>query len=478
METNYETIVGLEIHVQILTHSKAFSKDGNSFANHANANAGVITLAHPGTLPKMNIDHLHKAVLLGMAFGSNISKKHFFDRKHYFYPDLPKGYQITQDKMPYCTGGTIRFISEGIEKSIRIHHIHMEEDAGKSIHDQHASTLVDFNRAGVPLLEIVTEPDFRSGQEVSDFLAELRKTVQYLGISDGNMEEGAFRCDCNVSVRKKGVQTLGERNEIKNVNSRRFAKNAIDYEAKRQIAIIENGGIIQKTTLLYDPVLNETRPMRKKESENDYRYFPEPDLPPVLIDEIFLKEIEQKLVALPIDRYYKLVNDYKLSSSDAIFLTEEKAWTELYFLLASHSDQYKLIAELLVQKILPYLNLIKKEISIFKDLLLLLRFVELLQNGKIAKSAAYQHVFPVWIDDISQNPEDIAQNLELFQSDNQDFLDVIIAQVIIANQDKVTAYKKGKTGLLGFFMGQVMQISGGKADPNTLKSKMEAALGK
>jgi aspartyl-tRNA(Asn)/glutamyl-tRNA(Gln) amidotransferase subunit B len=327
-------------------------------------------------------------------------------------------------------------------------------------------------------LEIVTEPDFRSGQEVSDFLAELRKTVQYLGISDGNMEEGSFRCDCNVSVRKKGVQTLGERNEIKNINSRRFAKNAIDYEAKRQIAIIENGGIIQKTTLLFDPVLNETRPMRKKESENDYRYFPEPDLPPVLIDEIFLKEIEQKLVALPIDRYYKLVNEYKLSSADAIFLTEEKAWTELYFLLVSHSAQYKLIAELLVQKILPYLNLIKKGISIFNDPLLLLRFVELLQNGKIAKSAVYQHVFPVWIEDIRQNPEDIAQNLELFQSDNQDFLDAIIAQVIIANQDKVTAYKKGKTGLLGFFMGQVMQISGGKADPNTLKGKIEAALEK
>ena len=261
----YQTVIGLEVHIQLNTHSKAFSSDEVNFHANANTNIGPVTLALPGTLPVANSSQIEKGIKLAIAINSKINTYTYFDRKNYFYPDLPKGYQITQDKKPIAEGGKIKFKSEGKEVTIRIHHMHMEEDAGKSVHDQNDTyTLLDYNRAGTPLIELVTEPDFRSGQEVHDFLEHIQLLVKYLEISDGNMEEGSIRCDCNVSVMKNTSNVYGERCEIKNVNSKKFARQAIQFEAERQIASIENGGIIQRTTMLFDPTSGQTFPMRKR----------------------------------------------------------------------------------------------------------------------------------------------------------------------------------------------------------------------
>jgi aspartyl-tRNA(Asn)/glutamyl-tRNA(Gln) amidotransferase subunit B len=295
METvydQYEMVIGLEAHVQLSTHSKAFCADDARFGGPPNTHISAISLAHPGTLPRLNRAQLTGAVRLGLALGCTINRTSTFDRKHYFYADLPKGYQITQDRQPICLGGNLG--------NIRIHHIHMEEDAGKSMHDQLPdASLIDLNRAGVPLLEIVTEPDFRSAEEVDMFMNQLRRLVRYLDISDGNMEQGSLRCDINVSVRRKGVTTLGTRCEIKNVNSMRFARRAIQYEVKRQIDLLEAGGEIQQNTLHFDPDTGVTTPMRSKEDAHDYRYFPEPDLPPVVVSESWLSEIQSQMPVLP-----------------------------------------------------------------------------------------------------------------------------------------------------------------------------------
>ncbi|NNF35196.1 MAG: Asp-tRNA(Asn)/Glu-tRNA(Gln) amidotransferase subunit GatB, partial [Saprospiraceae bacterium] len=278
---SWETVVGLEVHVQLNTQTKAFCNDLNVFGSDPNTNISPITLAHPGTLPRMNRKHILAAIKLGLAFGSDIQPTNYFDRKNYFYPDLPKGYQITQDERPVCIGGKVEYImGDGSIRSIRIHHLHMEEDAGKSIHDLSShETYLDYNRAGVPLIEIVTEPDLRSSEEVYYFIQTLQQLVRHLGISDGNMEEGSFRCDCNVSVKKISDEKLGERCEIKNLNSKRFAKAAVEYEAERQIKQLEAGNSILKTTMLYNPSSGKTFPMRDKEEVNDYRYFNDPDLP-------------------------------------------------------------------------------------------------------------------------------------------------------------------------------------------------------
>ncbi len=473
----YETVIGLEIHIQLNTKSKAFCSDYNLTDSEANENISFISLAHPGSLPKMNMKHIEKAVLLGLAFGCDINEHNYFDRKNYFYPDLPKGYQITQDKQPYCKNGNIRFISDEKLTDIRLHHIHMEEDAGKSNHElDEKSSLVDYNRGGVPLLEIVTEPDFRSGQEVSDFLAELQRVVQYLSISDGNMEEGSFRCDCNVSVRKIGEQKLGERCEIKNMNSRRFAKNAIEYEALRQIAIIENGGTITKTTMLYDPVEGVTRAMRKKESENDYRYFPEPDLPPLVLSKKYISDIDEQLIALPIDHYLTLTEKYGLSHSDTDFLVSDNTYVSYFLELRALIHESKDLSDLLIMKIIPH---IKKENISLLDLgpkMGIVAFLNLLNNNQIAKSSALQTVFPIWIQDISVDPLEIARKEGILQSNDQSFLDDIIHEVLTQNSSKLTEYRKGKKGLLGFFMGQVMQKSNGKANPQQLQDKLTKAL--
>ncbi len=473
----YETVIGLEVHIQLNTLSKAFCRDFNSPNAIPNSNISQISLAHPGALPRMNKAQIEKALLLGVAFGCEINRVNFFDRKNYFYPDLPKGYQITQDKEPICKNGNIRFISEGKLRVIRLHHIHMEEDAGKLIHDQHPQlSFVDFNRAGVPLLEVVTEPDFRTGQEVSDFLSELQKVVQHLNISDANMEEGSFRCDCNVSVRLQRSAQLGERCEIKNMNSRRNAKNAIECEALRQIKVIEEGGVIHKTTMLYNPVLNKTLAMRHKESENDYRYFPDPDLPPVNISDEWLNDVTSSVGMLPVDRYLLLKDKYNLNHSDAEFLTENISYSTCFMNLAEHVPDIKEWGELLINKIIPHVKANKTSLEGLGAIENFIPLMDLISGKRVAKSAIYQYILPIWLKDITQNPKNIAEQLQLIKSDNQNFLDEIIGDVISKFPEKILEYKKGKKGLISFFMGQVMQKSGGKADPKILQKKIEDYL--
>jgi aspartyl-tRNA(Asn)/glutamyl-tRNA(Gln) amidotransferase subunit B len=475
---NYETVIGLEVHIQLNTASKAFSEDRNQFILEPNQHISAITLALPGTLPKPNIIHIEKGLALALALNSNINEVSLFDRKNYFYPDLPKGYQITQDKKPIAVGGTYTFESEGAQKSVRIHHMHMEEDAGKSNHElDEKHSLIEYNRAGTPLIELVTEPDFRSGQEVHDFLASIQQLVQYIDISDGNMEEGSIRCDCNVSVRPMGQEAYGERCEVKNVNSKRFAREAINYEAKRQINAIADGEIITKTTMLFDPTNGTTRAMRKKEGENDYRYFPEPDINPIRISEEMIKTISDKIDWLPWTMKDKLIS-LGVTSDDAQKIVESKS-NATYFISMQNetSIEAKELASLFVNKLIPYSvdkNIDLSQIITSKRLK---DFVESYTTGKVNKSIAISTLLPQIIERKMDNVLDVAKSLNLIMEDNQDFLDEIIESIIKEFPDKVKEYQSGKKGLLGFFMGQVKMKAGNNSNPTILKEKIESILG-
>jgi len=473
----YETVVGLEVHVQLGTKSKAFCSDDTSFGAAPNTHISAISLGHPGTLPRMNKQQINYAVRLGLALGCKINVRNTFDRKNYFYADLPKGYQITQDANPICIGGEMEIEVEGVKRKIRLHHIHMEEDAGKSIHDldpQHS--FIDLNRAGVPLLEIVTEPDFRSPDEVATFMNAMRQLVRYLEVSDGNMEEGSLRCDCNVSVRLKGTEPYGKRCEIKNMNSMRYAKQAIKYEFKRQVDLIENGGQVQQQTLNFDPVSGTTSPLREKEYAHDYRYFPEPDLPPVVLSESYIESIKVAMPPLPWVLKKQLEKEYQLTSYQANILTEEKE-KGLYFLgLTQSTKDYKAAANLLINKLFPLLE--EKQLAITDCPIpqtALSDFLQLIHDGKVSSSVAYQKLFPALFDNTRVPVAQLAEQLQLIQNSDEDFLKEIITQAIAKHPDKVKAYQKGKKNLLGLFMGEVMRNSKGKADPkltNQLLMKM------
>ena len=464
---NYETVIGLEVHVQLATKSKAFCGDDTTFGADPNTHIGVVSLGHPGTLPKMNKKQVEFAVRLGLALGCKINPRNAFDRKNYFYADLPKGYQITQDKEPICIGGELEVRVGEERKTIRLHHIHMEEDAGKSIHDINPKhSLIDLNRAGVPLLEIVTEPDLRSPEEVDAFMSGMRQLVRYLEISDGNMEEGSLRCDCNVSVRKKGDTQLNARCEVKNMNSMRFARQAIQFEQKRQIDIMENGGSVQQNTLNFDPATGTTSPLRQKEDAHDYRYFPEPDLPPIVLTEEYIEEVKKQMPPLPNELFQQFTSEFKLPVYDTEILTEEKA-TALYFLdISQNTKHYKAVANLIINKIKPWCNDKKIDISSFPiPTSSIPAFVELIESGKVSSSIAYQRLFPKLIEQPEKIPDVLAEELNILQSADEDFLEKIVNEVLEKNPDKVAAYKKGKKNLMGFFMGQVMRSSQGKAEP-------------
>jgi aspartyl-tRNA(Asn)/glutamyl-tRNA(Gln) amidotransferase subunit B len=474
----YELVIGLEAHLQLSTLTKAFCSDDISFGQLPNTQISAISLGHPGTLPNLNKKQIEYAVRLGIALDCEISEKSFFDRKNYFYADLPKGYQITQDRKPICIGGGIELNLNDEKKYIRLHHIHMEEDAGKSIHDQDPKySLIDLNRAGTPLLEIVTEPDFRSADEVASFMNSIRQLARYLEISDGNMEEGSLRCDCNISVRKKGETNYGERCEVKNMNSMRFAKRAIEYEFKRQIGIIENGGTIVRQTLNFDPATGTTSPLRDKEDANDYRYFPEPDLPPVLVTQESLEKIKSELPFLPSQLFSKFVNEYGLASQDAFTLTEEKN-VAMYFLgFAEKVKNKKAAANLMNNKIRPFLTEQNLQIEDFKvDKNILNDFVELIESGKVSNTIAYQRIFPELLK-TDETPIQIAERLQLLQSSDSDFLENICRDVVNRFPDKVTEYKKGKKGLIGFFMGEAMKLSKGQAEPKSTTALLTKILG-
>lgn len=474
----YETVIGLEIHVQLSTQSKAFCADDARFGGAPNTHISAISLGHPGTLPKLNKQQAEYAIRLGLALGSRIQMTSTFDRKNYFYADLPKGYQITQDRLPICIGGSLEIKAEGQTKTIRIHHVHMEEDAGKSMHDQAPRhSLIDLNRAGVPLLEIVSEPDLRSANEVDAYMGAMRQLVRYLGISDGNMEEGSLRCDCNVSVRKKGVTTLGERCEIKNLNSMRYARRAIEYEVKRQIDLLESGEKVAQQTRHFDPDTGITTALREKEDAHDYRYFPEPDLPPVLISQSLLDELTANQPALPWQQRHLLTNNYGLPDYDAELLTEEPATIQYYLRLCSHTSNYKAAANLVINKLLPWCGEQNKTLSEFPCLpASLAEFIDLIDRGVVSNAVAYQRLLPAMIESPDQIPAELAQSLHLVQTHDTDALEAWVDQVIGANPDKVKAYKNGKKGLLGFFMGEVMRLSKGKAEPKASQALIEQKL--
>jgi len=400
-----------------------------------------------------------------------------FDRKNYFYPDLPKGYQITQDALPICVGGQMTYLSDGVEKTVRIHHVHMEEDAGKSSHDLHEDySMVDINRAGTPLVEIVTEPDLRSPQEVHDFIASLQELVRYLDISDGNMEQGSLRCDVNVSVMPSGSDTYGERNEIKNVNSKKFAKTAVGYESKRQIAILEAGGTITMNTLLFDPEHGTTAPMRSKEEANDYRYFPDPDLPPVVLSDDYIQEVTSEVTLLPWTARQQLVEQLGLSEYDADIIARDRADVEFFIAIKLDKSEYQDLADFIINKALPYCGTEHKNLSDLNQNNIR-SLIQLIASGKVAKSAALTKLSEptlAAVEDIDIHA--LATELNLIQSDDQDFLDKIIAEVLSQNEGKVKAYRGGKKGLLGFFMGQVMGRSKGKANPKVLNEKLIKTL--
>lgn len=463
----YETVIGLEVHVQLATQSKAFCSDDASFGGEPNTHVSAISLGHPGTLPRLNKKQVEFAVRLGLALGSEINLVNTFDRKNYFYADLPKGYQITQDKQPVCIGGKLKVTTEAGAKEVRIHHIHMEEDAGKSMHEgDPRDSLIDLNRAGVPLLEIVTEPDLRSADEVDALMTTMRQLVRYLEISDGNMEEGSMRCDCNISVRKKGDPNFGKRCEVKNLNSMRFARRAIEFEVKRQIDLIEAGGQVEQQTLNFDPETGVTSPLRSKEDAHDYRYFPEPDLPPVVLKPDYIEEIRQNLAPLPWKLYDRFVAAVELSDYDANLLTEEKP-TALFFLdLCEHTENYKAAANLIINKLLPTCSELNISIDSFPvSHAQLAAFIQLIDDGKVSNSNAYQRVFPQLIEQPERSPLEIAKALNLIQTADTDFLETLIDEVLAANPDKVAQFRKGKKGLLGFFVGEVMRRSKGKAEP-------------
>jgi aspartyl-tRNA(Asn)/glutamyl-tRNA(Gln) amidotransferase subunit B len=474
---SYETVIGLETHIQLCTKSKAFSGDAVQFGSAPNQHISPVTLAYPGTLPKVNRQQVQFAVRLGLALGCEINLKNCFDRKNYFYADLPKGFQTTQDRLPICVGGAVPITVNGETKHIRIHHIHMEEDAGKSIHDLDPDhSLIDLNRAGTPLLEVVSEPDLRSGEEVDAFMSTMQQLVRYLEISDGNMEQGSLRCDCNISVRKKGATAYGTRCEVKNMNSMRFARQAIQFEVKRQIDLIESGGEVQQQTLNFDPSTGETSPLRSKEDAHDYRYFPEPDLPPIRLTEAEVKRIQSELPELPWTIKKRFLEQYQLSESDAVTLTAERATAEYAQLFLETCPHAKAASNLMIQLLLPSL---KKEQTL-NDLPLTIRqlceFVELIQTDKVSNSVAYQQLYPALLKQPSSSPTQLAEQLNLLQSKNDDFLQPLIESILSNSPDKVKAYQKGKKGLIGFFMGELMKQSKGKANPKVAKKALEDAL--
>ncbi|MBS1528977.1 MAG: Asp-tRNA(Asn)/Glu-tRNA(Gln) amidotransferase subunit GatB [Bacteroidetes bacterium] len=464
----YELVVGLEVHAQLSTLSKAFSSDSAAFGGDPNEHVSPVSLGHPGTLPRMNKKMVEYAVKMGLACNCTINLNNTFARKNYFYADLPKGYQVTQDQAPVCLGGyiTVR-LSDGSKKEIAIHHIHMEEDAGKSMHDQHHSdSFIDLNRAGVPLLEIVSEPDMRSSEEAGQYLAEIRKLLRYLDICDGNMEEGSMRCDANISVRLKGNTEFGNRCEVKNMNSIRNVQRAIEHEFERQVAVLEAGGRIEQNTLNFNADTGETSVLRTKEMANDYRYFPEPDLQPLYLDKAYVDTIKNALPALPNELYEKYAGELGLPEYDASVITADKESAMYFEELITYTNNYKSAANWLMGTVRSYLNENNIAITDFTvNPANLAALIALVDEGKVNNSVAAQKLFPEMLKQPGKLPERIANELNLLISASQDDVQQFIDAAIAKFPDKVLEYRKGKKGVLGLFMGEIMKSSKGRIDP-------------
>jgi aspartyl-tRNA(Asn)/glutamyl-tRNA(Gln) amidotransferase subunit B len=478
----YELVVGLEVHAQLLTQSKAFAPDSTEFGQMPNTNVSVITLAHPGTLPKFNERVAEFAIKMGLACGSEINRYNIFDRKNYFYPDLPKGYQITQDKTPICKGGfvDIKVKNEKGEYTnrVRLNRIHMEEDAGKSIHlAEETETLVDLNRAGVALIEIVSEPDIRQPEEAYVYLTEIRKLVRYLEICDGNMEEGSLRCDANVSVRIKGSTAFGKKVEVKNMNSIRNVQRAIEHEFIRQIALIEEGKTIVSETRLFDAGTGETFSMRTKEDLNDYRYFPEPDLAPFIVSDEYLETVRAAMPSLPQQLFDKFTHQFGLPEYDAAVLTDNKEIALYFEELCKHTPHFKAASNWMMGPVKSYLNELTLHIKDFPlSTERLAELIALVESNKVSFSVASRQLFQALINSAESAPE-LARKLNLLQEETSaNTLQPLIDDILARFPDKVQEYKKGKTGLLSMFMGELMKATKGKIDPKAANQIVREAL--
>lgn len=475
----YESVIGLECHIQLLTKSKMYSNDAAEYGALPNTNISAISLGHPGTLPKVNKRAIEFAVKLGLALNCTITEENLFARKNYFYADLPKGYQITQDKTPICTGGHVTVkLKDGTEKTIQLTRIHMEEDAGKSIHDiDPYETLVDLNRAGTPLLEIVSEPDIRSGEEAYVYLNEIRKLVRYLDICDGNMEEGSLRCDANISVRLKGSTSFGKKVEVKNMNSFRNVQRAIEFEIKRQIDSIEAGEPIPVETRSFNAETGITFSLRSKENANDYRYFPEPDLQPVIVSKAYINTIKTLLPELPNDLYKRYTTELKLSDYDAINIVETKAIALYFNQLITFTKNHKAAANWVMGSIKSYLNenaLTIEQFTLKPEQIASL--IALIDEGIISNATASQHVFPEMIKQPTKLPIDLAKELDLIQNSDSSELQALVNEAIAKYPQKVVEYKNGKVNLVAMFMGEVMKLSKGKADPKLANQLVKETL--
>lgn len=465
--SKYEVIVGLEVHAQLSTHSKMYSGDSAEYGGAPNTHVSVISLGHPGTLPMVNETAIAYAVKMGLATHSQIRHENHFARKNYFYADLPKGYQITQDKTPICTNGKVEFELNGEKKIVRLTRIHIEEDAGKSTHDiDPYFTLVDLNRAGVPLIEIVSEPDIRSGDEAMAYLNEIRKLVRYLGICDGNMEEGSLRCDANISVRLKGTTTYNPRSEVKNMNSMRNVKRAIEFEFIRQVDALEAGETLVQETRGFDAVKGITLSQRSKEHAHDYRYFPEPDLPPVVLTDEYIYAVKAAMPKLSAELKEEYMNIYGLPEYDARLLSDDKYTSEYFNNLIAHTKNYKAASNWMLGPVKNYLNENGLEIQQFNVApQKIAGLIALIDEGKTNFSVASTKIFPVLIEQPDKEPLKIAEELNLLQNSDAGVILELVEQAFAKFPEKVTEYRAGKKGLLGLFVGEVMKLSKGKADP-------------
>jgi aspartyl-tRNA(Asn)/glutamyl-tRNA(Gln) amidotransferase subunit B len=478
MNNKYEAVIGLEVHAQLLTETKAFCSCSTKFGSSPNSNVCPVCLGHPGVLPVLNKKVVEFTVLMGLATNCTINKHSIFARKNYFYPDLPKGYQISQYEEPICENGFIEVVgSDKSLKKIRIKRIHMEEDAGKSIHDQSGYTLVDVNRCGVPLIEIVTEPDINTPEEAYQYLVKIKQIVQYLGICDGNMEEGSLRCDANVSVRLKGENKLGTKTEIKNLNSFKNVERALNFEIERQISLIEDGEEIIQQTLLWDADLNEAFPMRSKEEAHDYRYFPDPDLLPVVVDEKWIELISASMPELPETKFKRFLTQYSLPEYDAEILTQQKSIADYFEQVCTITQDFKSASNWIMTDVLGYINEHKIEIEEFPvSAENLGRLINLISNGTISSKIA-KEVFSIMIQS-NQNPEIIVKEKNLVQISDEGELVKIIQSVLTKNQNQIEEYLSGKDKVLGFFVGQIMKETKGKANPQLVNQLLKTELEK
>jgi len=475
----WETVIGLEVHVQLKTKSKIFSGAATAYGAEPNTQACAIDLGLPGVLPVLNLEAVRMATKFGLAIGATVAKRSVFDRKNYFYPDLPKGYQISQFTLPIVLGGSIFVeLENGTNKTVMLTRAHLEENAGKSLHEDIAGMSgIDLNRAGTPLLEIVSEPEMRSAAEAVAYLKTLHSLVKYLDICDGNMQEGSFRCDANISVRPLGQSKFGTRAEIKNVNSFKFVEKAINYEVERQIAILESGGTVAQETRLYDSEKNVTRTMRSKEEANDYRYFPDPDLMPVEITDDFIQQVKQTLPELPLAKRERFIKQFSLSDYEAKVLTSSIALANFYetVLQTVKPENAKLTANWILGEVSAALN--KNDLDIEQIAItplqlgkLILRIADNTISGKIAKT-----VFEImW--ESKQDPDTIIEQQGLKQVTDSGAIEQIIDTVIANNPTQVQEYKSGKQQLFGFFVGQVMKASHGKANPEQVNSLLKGKL--